>query len=126
METDHKPLLRIFGSEKGTPAHTANRLQRWALTLLNYNFDIRYIKTTEFGNVDVLSRLIDQQVKPDKAYVIACVQLETKIAEILDENVGNLPITLEVIKAATAKDETLSKVKDLSSPDNGQETRREK
>lgn len=32
--TDHKPLLAVFGSKKGIPIHTANRLQRWALTLL--------------------------------------------------------------------------------------------
>lgn len=35
--TDHKPLLSIFGSKKGIPLHTANRLQRWALTMLNYD-----------------------------------------------------------------------------------------
>lgn len=32
LETDHKPLLTIFGSKKGIQAHSANRLQRWALT----------------------------------------------------------------------------------------------
>ncbi|XP_062556975.1 uncharacterized protein K02A2.6-like [Armigeres subalbatus] len=30
LETDHKPLLAIFGSKKGIPVYTANRLQRWA------------------------------------------------------------------------------------------------
>ena len=30
LQTDHKPLLAIFGSRKGIPVHTANRLQRWA------------------------------------------------------------------------------------------------
>lgn len=28
LSTDHKPLLAIFGSKKGIPVHTANRLQR--------------------------------------------------------------------------------------------------
>ncbi|VDP31551.1 unnamed protein product [Schistosoma margrebowiei] len=36
--TDHKPLLSIFGSKSGIPAYTANRLQRWAITLLAYDF----------------------------------------------------------------------------------------
>lgn len=29
--TDHKPLISIFGSKKGIPVYTANRLQRWPL-----------------------------------------------------------------------------------------------
>ena len=33
--TDHKPLISIFGSEKGIPVYTANRLQRWATMLLD-------------------------------------------------------------------------------------------
>ena len=28
LQTDHKPLLAIFGSPKEIPVHTANRLQR--------------------------------------------------------------------------------------------------
>ena len=28
LQTDHKPLLSIFGSKKGVPTHSANRLQR--------------------------------------------------------------------------------------------------
>ncbi|RTG88238.1 uncharacterized protein DC041_0005572 [Schistosoma bovis] len=38
--TGHKPLLTMFGSKSGVPAHFANRLQRWALVLLGYDFDI--------------------------------------------------------------------------------------
>ncbi|KAK6760948.1 hypothetical protein RB195_022138 [Necator americanus] len=40
------------------PVYTANRLQRWKLILLGYDFDIEYQKTTEFGQAYVLSRLI--------------------------------------------------------------------
>ncbi|KAK6735268.1 hypothetical protein RB195_018447 [Necator americanus] len=40
------------------PVYTANRLQRWKLILLGYDFEIEYQKTTEFGQADVLSRLI--------------------------------------------------------------------
>ena len=41
LQTDHKPLLSIFGSKKGVPTHSANRLQRWSVILLNYNFKIQ-------------------------------------------------------------------------------------
>ena len=42
LKTDHKPLLSIFGSKKGVPTHSTNRLQRWSVILLNYNFKIQY------------------------------------------------------------------------------------
>ena len=29
LQTDHKPLITIFGSKKGLPVYTANRLLRW-------------------------------------------------------------------------------------------------
>jgi hypothetical protein len=45
LESDHKPLLSIFGSKKGVPIYTANRLTRWALTLMMYDFEMKYIST---------------------------------------------------------------------------------
>ena len=42
---DHKPLLFIFGSKKGIPTHTANRLQKFSIILLNYNFKMEYISS---------------------------------------------------------------------------------
>ena len=56
--TDHKPLLSVFGSKTGVSAHSANRLQRWELVLLAYDFSIEYRRTTHFGQADALSRLI--------------------------------------------------------------------
>ena len=29
LQTDHKPLITIFGSKKGVPIYTANKLLRW-------------------------------------------------------------------------------------------------
>lgn len=40
--TDHKPLVSIFGSKKGIPAYTVNRLQKWATTLVDHDFSIKY------------------------------------------------------------------------------------
>jgi len=78
LETDHKPLLAIFGAKKGIPTYTANRLQRWALTLLLYDFSINYISTDSFGHADVLSRLINRHVRPDEEMVIANLTYEKK------------------------------------------------
>ena len=55
--TDHKPLTTILGSKKGVPAVAAARLQRWALLLAAYNYDIEFRSTTDHGNADALSRL---------------------------------------------------------------------
>ena len=107
--TDHKPLLVIFGSTKGIAAHAANRIQRWQLIMRAYYFDIEYTKTTDFGYVDVLSRLIESR-PPEEDYVIACVQLEELCTLELNEAVQRFPITLDQIAKATASCTQLQKV----------------
>ena len=57
LVTDHKPLITLFGPRKGTPALAANLLDRWALTLSQYNCTIEYRKTADHGNADSLSFL---------------------------------------------------------------------
>ena len=54
--TDHKPLLYIFNKTKPINAITASRLQRWALTLMAYNFDIKYSRSEYMHLADLLSR----------------------------------------------------------------------
>ena len=55
--TDHKPLTTILGPKKGVPAVAAARLQRWAVQLGAYNYDIEFRPTGNHGNADALSRL---------------------------------------------------------------------
>ncbi|XP_055842563.1 uncharacterized protein K02A2.6-like [Episyrphus balteatus] len=110
LHTDHKPLLAIFGSKKGIPVYTANRLQRWALTLMMYDFKILYVSTKEFGCVDVLSRLIESQSKPDEEYVVACTVFENEISQNLNEQLQNLPLTYKMIQKATSKHKVLQTV----------------
>ena len=109
--TDHKPLISVFGSKKGIPVHTANRLQRWALTLLAYDFDIQHINTEKFGHADVLSRLMNRNQPVTEDYVIASVSIiEADVQQILIEAVRNLPVTCEMIRKATAEDPVLQTV----------------
>ncbi|XP_055604664.1 uncharacterized protein K02A2.6-like [Uranotaenia lowii] len=123
LQTDHAPLLRIFGSKKGIPVYTANRLQRWALTLLLYDFVIEHVSTEKFGHADVLSRLIDHHAKPDEDYVIATVTLETDIRSIVHDATNALPLSFKVIEKDTQSDPELRKVfryvKDGWPPDAG-------
>ncbi|XP_062557460.1 uncharacterized protein K02A2.6-like [Armigeres subalbatus] len=110
LQTDHQPLLRMFGSKKGIPLHTANRLQRWALTLLCYDFEIEYVSTTQFGYADMLSRLINHYTKSDEDFIIAAIQFEKDIEVPLDEAVGILPITFKMVLKNTSKCPVLQKV----------------
>jgi hypothetical protein len=57
LVTDHKPLLSIFHQEKGISATSAARMQRYALFLSWYDYDIAYKNTKMHGNADSLSRL---------------------------------------------------------------------
>ncbi|XP_053686599.1 uncharacterized protein K02A2.6-like [Sabethes cyaneus] len=107
LETDHQPLLRIFSSQKGIPTHTSSRLQRWALTLLCYDFKLEYINTTKFGYADVLSRLISSTAKPEEEYIIASAMLEDDMSAVLDDSIGSIPVTSKMIAKATCSDKVL-------------------
>lgn len=71
--TDHKPLLSIFVSKKGIPVYSTSWL---ATILLGYNFTIQYQKTTEFGQADALSQLIDSQRSPEEDTVTAAINVD--------------------------------------------------
>ena len=54
--TDHKPLLGLFGENKPLPEHASPRLQRWAITLSAYSYQLKYKPGCE-NTADALSRL---------------------------------------------------------------------
>ena len=55
--TDHKPLIAILGPKTGIPTLAAYRLQRWAILLSAYTYNIQFRPTDQHGNADGLSRL---------------------------------------------------------------------
>ena len=98
---DHKPLTAILGPKKGIPSLAAARLQRWAVLLSAYEYEIKYKSTHDHCNADGLSRL-PLKVKytpPDKDINIFNIcQLQA------------LPVTFQNIQKATRSDRVLSKV----------------
>uniref|UniRef100_A0A5S6R024 RNA-directed DNA polymerase n=1 Tax=Trichuris muris TaxID=70415 RepID=A0A5S6R024_TRIMR len=106
--TYHQPLLAIFGSKKGIPVHSANRLQHWAIVLLAYNFSIRYRSSKHFGCADALSRLISGRQPLNEDAVIASI--DTDVQRVFIDAVRALPLTAEAIQAETSKDSLLQKI----------------
>ena len=56
LYTDHSALTTIFGPKVDVSKLTAVRLQRWAIRLMGYNFEIRYKEGRSNCNADALSR----------------------------------------------------------------------
>ncbi|XP_026731607.1 uncharacterized protein K02A2.6-like [Trichoplusia ni] len=100
LRTDHKPLTYIFGDKVGIPVMSASRLQRWAVLLSGYNYDIEYVSSKK-NCADALSRL------PSKVTNDSAVKEVTYVNFV--ENF--LPITNYDVSKATFKDVTLSKIK---------------
>lgn len=56
LNTDHKPLLAIYGEHKGLPLMASARLQRWAFTLSGFHYTVKYVKG-ETNRADGLTRM---------------------------------------------------------------------
>ncbi|XP_018396948.1 PREDICTED: uncharacterized protein K02A2.6-like [Cyphomyrmex costatus] len=111
LHTDHKPLLTIFGSKQGIPAYTASRLQRYALILLAYDFDIKYVNTGSFGYADIVSRLIAKHPRENEDTVIAAIQEGEEVEQCFAIDAAKLlPVKFADIQEATQRCATLKKV----------------
>ncbi|XP_037928832.1 uncharacterized protein K02A2.6-like [Teleopsis dalmanni] len=109
-DENHKPLLAIFGDKTGIKVHQANRLQRWAIKLIAYDFELKFISTNSFGYADVLSRLIHNTINPSEDYVIAAVEFQIESKQILHNSLDKLPLTSKMITYEPAKDKVLAKI----------------
>ena len=102
--TDHQPLTAIFSPAKNLPFMTAARLQRYALLLAGYQFDIVYRKTSDHANADGLSRL-----------PINCPATEVDAdGDAVDtfhvSQFDPLPVTADQVHRETRRDPTLAAV----------------
>ena len=106
LYTDHQPLTSIFHPHKSIPVVTAARLQRYALFLAGYDYQIEYKNTKVHSNADGLSRLP--------------LKTEERAEEVVDPvNVFNmmqfepLPITVDNVRRETQRDPVLSQVHEM-------------
>lgn len=100
--TDHKPLTTILGPKTGIPSLAAAWLQRWALMLSGYKYQIKYKRTKCHGNTDGLSRL---PLKSDKSDDSISTSTIFNIHQI-----EALPVTSTQIAEASRRHPILSRV----------------
>ena len=80
----------------------SGRIQRWALTLSSYQYELKYRKGKDRGNCDTFSRLPLPDC-PDTVPLPGDVLL-------LSAQLSTSPVTAHEIKVITAKDPVLSNV----------------
>ncbi|EYC37500.1 hypothetical protein Y032_0784g2333 [Ancylostoma ceylanicum] len=85
-----------------------NRLQRWSLILLNYNFTIEYRPKSNFEQADALSRLIAEQSTPQEDVVIA--EINADAVNLFTNTSAKLPLTADDVAKETQKDPLLKEV----------------
>ena len=51
---DNKPLAAIISPRKDIPAVAAERIQRWAMYLSGFNYNVRYQSSAQNANADWL------------------------------------------------------------------------
>ena len=101
LVTDNKPLAAIISPRKDIPAVAAERIQRWAMYLSGFNYEVRYRSSTQNANADWLSRLPTRNEAPGAS-------IDEDVSLVL--GVGVLPVTSEQIKVGVRKDPLLSQV----------------
>ena len=64
LYTDHRPLSHLFHPCRSVPQMALSHLQRCALILSSYQYDICYKTGKDHGNADAFSRLLLNEFPP--------------------------------------------------------------
>ena len=102
LVTDHQPFLTILGPKTAIPPLAAARMQRWAIVLSAYDYQIEYRSSAKHSNCDTLSRLPHEDSK---------IGRESEIYSLIASD-KDFPITAMDIGKATLLGPVLSKVLD--------------
>jgi len=101
LVTDHKPLTTILSPHKAIPSLAAARLQRWAIILSAYQYNIEFKYTQHHQNADGLSRLPLPVNVSSETYGVDV----SNVAQV-----DSLLVTATQLGQATHRDSVLSKV----------------
>ena len=103
LVTDHQPLVALLGPKAAIPTLAAARMQRWALVLSAYDYQIEYRRSEKHSNCDALSRLPHEDSKIGRESEVYSVSAIDK----------DFPVTAKDIGKATLLDPVLSKALEL-------------
>ena len=99
--TDHMPLLGLLGEMKPLLQHSSARLQKWALLMQGYDYELIYRPDTNIVNTDAQSRLpLPETVE------VSVPEPVLNLLQHLEEG----PVTTTMIKEAKKTDPVLSLV----------------
>ncbi|XP_057674326.1 uncharacterized protein K02A2.6-like [Corythoichthys intestinalis] len=102
--TDHKPLISLFSEMRAIPQMASPRLQRWAITLGGYDYNIIYKAGKDHANADAFSRLA-LGVKESKN--------EDEERVLMFEDLEGAAVNAKQIKRWTDKDPVLARVREF-------------
>lgn len=92
--TDNQTITKIFGEHRGLPVMSALRMQHYATFLQSFDYKIRFRRSADHANADVLSRIPLTQTCPEN------VIEESEAVEL--SYIKTLPLTANESMQATA------------------------
>lgn len=102
LNSDHKPLERMFGEKQEIPKIAASRLVRWATQLSAFDYTLTYIPGSQNCIADALSRL------PIRGTPTAFEsQASQHVQQLMVETIENLSLTRNTLRSRTSSDPTL-------------------
>ena len=100
--TDHKPLLGLFKEDRAISPTGSARVQRWALVIASYHYQLVYKPGSKISNADGLSRL------PIEDYVTPLPCPEEVVLSVLALDLT--PVTSKTVAFYTSRDPVLSQM----------------
>ena len=101
LVTDHQPLVKILRPKQGIPTLAAARLQRWAIILSAYDYDLEFTSGTINQEADMLSRLPlpVEAIDPNEVtYYVNYLDTLPVTADQVKESTGNDPVLKQALR----------------------------
>lgn len=105
LQTDHKPLERLFGEKAEIPKLAASRLIRWAIQLSAFDYTLTYVPGSQNCIADALSRL----PIPGSPTTFE-LRASQSVQQIVTESLENFSLTRNILRVRTQRDHILQTV----------------